>query len=224
MNERIYETTTSTDNSILTSKSTAPRLMKDTGFREDNNKRFICRRNHFVANFWKAKERGQLFTTESGEHRITVWAKKAGEGIVLKKNIKEQRRKKNDIPSFTELKTSTDYEYSMTEYGIKDNIIIKEKSDVYRYRFILQCEHVTPQIVELENRILFLSNDTGNEVFFIPASFMMDAIGIVSTDVYYELTPQPKGVFQLTVTADGEWVNAKERVFPVIIYPQISRG
>lgn len=118
-------------------------------------------------------------------------------GIVQKKTRKEKKSKKKDVLIFTEVKSGTDYEYPLAGYGIKENIIEKEKADEYSYSVILQCEHVTPQVVESEKRIVFLSNDTGEEIFFIQVPFTTDAKGEVPTDVSYELTTKTTGVFQL---------------------------
>ena len=208
---------------------------------EEDSKRFTCRRNHFAASFCKEKESNQLFTIESGEHKMTVFTKpesengndakensnstkgtNIGEGIVPTKTRKQQLGKKKDVLKFADVKAGTDYEYSVAGYGVKENIIVKEKAEDYRYAFYLKCEHVTPQFAEAEKRIAFASNDTGKEVFYIPAPFMTDANGVVSADVTYELTENPKGEYVLTVIADSEWMNATERVFPVTIDPQIN--
>ena len=208
---------------------------------EEDSKRFASRRNHFAASFCKEKESNQLFTVESGEHKVTVFTKPEketgndakdnsnstkgvhiGKVIVPTKVQKQQLGKKKDVITFADVKAGTDYEYSVAGYGVKENIIVKEKAKDYRYAFYLQCEHVTPELEEVENRIAFFSNKTGKEVFYIPAPFMTDANGVVSADVTYELTENPKGVYVLTVTADSEWMNATERVFPVTIDPQIN--
>lgn len=67
----------------------------------------------------------------------------------------------------------------------------------------------------------FLSEETGDEVFFIPAPFMQDANGAISTGVFYEVKKTVSGELQMTVIADSEWMNAQERAFPVVIDPQI---
>lgn len=167
---------------------------------EEDNKRFTCRRNHFVASFCKEKESNQLFSIENEAHRITVFTKPEsedgssskkgthiGKGIVPTKTRKQHLGKKKDVLTFADVKAGADYEYSVAGYGVKENIIVKEKAEDYHYAFYLQCEHVTPELEETENRIAFFSNNTGKEVFYIPAPFMTDANGVVSADVSYKL-------------------------------------
>ena len=66
---------------------------------EEDNRSYTCKRNHFAASFSKHQESDQLFTIESGEHRITVLAKNE-KGILPKKTRKEQLGKKKDVLTF----------------------------------------------------------------------------------------------------------------------------
>ena len=56
----------------------------------------------------------------------------------------------------------------------------------------------------------------------MPAPFMFDDSGALSTDVYYTLTQSGKYKYELKVTASNEWINAKERDFPVTIDPTVN--
>ena len=81
---------------------------------------------------------------------------------------------------------------------------------------------MTAQFNESNKRIAFVSNETGKEVFFIPAPFMTDANGVTSTAVSYEVKNITNGDMILNVVADSEWLNAQTRAFPVVIDPQIQ--
>lgn len=91
-----------------------------------------------------------------------------------------------------------------------------------RYPFIIHYENVTPILEKGMTRISFISNETKEEIFFIPEPFMCDANGTMSTDVSYEITNIDSNTSYLTITADRDFINASERVFPVIIDPQIK--
>ena len=68
---------------------------------------------------------------------------------------------------------------------------------------------------------MFLSKETDEEIFFIPAPFMTDANGNRSNEVHYEVKAFSNGKVYLTVVADPRWINAEGRAFPVTIDPQI---
>ena len=194
---------------------------------EEDGRHFVCGKNHFKARFSREEENDELFSIESGMHRVTVSAKKnkkrKNHGVkphVHKKNIEGFER--TDMLVFEAVQDGADYEYSVTGNGVKENIVVKEKADVYRYPFVLHMENVTAEFDETNKRVAFISNENGEEVFFIPAPFMTDANGIISTAVTYELKNAANGDAILTVTPDSEWMNIKYRSFPVVIDPQIQ--
>lgn len=116
---------------------------------------------------------------------------------------------------------NADMEYRVTGNGVKEDIIVKEKADVYRYPFTISMENITADFKEDEQCVSFKSMETEEEVFYIPAPFMQDANGVVSTGVFYEVKEIADGAMQLTVIADSEWMNAEDRAFPVVIDPQV---
>ena len=193
---------------------------------EEDGRHFVCGKNHFKARFSREEENDELFSIESGMHRVTVSAKKnkkhKNHGVkphVHKKDIEGFER--TDMLVFEGIHDGADYEYSVTGNGVKENIVVKEKADVYRYPFVLHMENVTAKFDESNNRVALISNENGEEVFFIPAPFMTDANGIISTAVSYELKNVANGDAMLTVTADSDWINDDGRAFPVVIDPQI---
>ena len=193
----------------------------------EDGRHFVSGKNHFIAKFSKEEENDELFSIESGMHRVTVSAKKnkkhKNHGVkphIHKKNMEGFER--TDMLVFEGVHDGADYEYSVTGNGVKENIVVKEKADVYRYPFVLHMENVTAKFDESNNRVAFISNENGEEVFFIPAPFMTDANGIISTAVTYELKNAANGDAILTVTPDSEWMNVKYRSFPVVIDPQIQ--
>ena len=194
---------------------------------EEDGRHFVNGSNRFIAKFSREAENDELFSIESGMHCVTVSAKKnrkqRNKGVMPKLRKKSAEDfKKTDCLVFEGVQDGSDYEYSVNGNGVKENIIVKEKADVYRYSFVLRQENVTAKFDEESKRISFISNENGEEVFCIPAPFMTDANGVASTAVEYELKFATNGDALLNVTADSEWVNANERVFPIVIDPQIQ--
>lgn len=192
----------------------------------DDGRHFTCGKNCFVAKFSSEEDNDDIFSIEHGMHRVTVSARKnkknKNNGVKphLHKNLKEGTGA-TDILTFTDITPDTDYEYSVEGSGVKENIVVRKPALTYRYPFTLRCDNVTVQFDERAKRIAFISTETGDEVFFIPAPFMTDANGITSTAVNFEVKPSNNGTVLLTVTADADWLNSAKRAFPVAIDPQI---
>ena len=187
----------------------------NTLFLEDDRRHYKNGKNIFIAKF-SCEEDDELFSVEQGKHRITVSAKKDKQRTqgITPKLCQNTLVYENVVPS-------TDMEYSVVSDGVKENIIVKEKADTYRYPFIIRSEHLTTTFDETSKRVSFVSDETEEEVFYIPAPFMTDAKGAVSTDVFYEVKKISSEETQISVIADIAWMNDEERVFPVTIDPQI---
>ena len=194
---------------------------------DEDGRHFTCGKNHFLTKFSREEDNDDIFSIEQGMHKVTVSArrnkknKNKGVNPRLHKNEKEGIRA-TDLITFADVEPDTDYEYSVEGSGVKENIVVKKPAAVYRYPFALRCENVTARFDERAKRIAFVSNETGDEVFFIPAPFMTDANGITSTAVNFEVKTSDNGAVLLTVTADADWMNSPKRAFPVAIDPQIK--
>ena len=57
--------------------------------------------------------------------------------------------------------------------------------------------------------------------FYIPSPIMFDAAGAQSDAAYYEVSEENADRLIIKVIADADWINAEDRVFPVVIDPQI---
>ncbi|MBR4031257.1 MAG: hypothetical protein IKJ07_00815, partial [Clostridia bacterium] len=201
--------------------------VEDTIVEDEDGRHFTCGKNHFVAKFSREDDNDDIFSIEHGMHKVTVCARKnkknKNKGVKphLQKNNKDGIRA-TDLLTFADVEPETDYEYSVEGSGVKENIVVKKPAAIYRYPFLLKCENVTAQFDEKAKRIAFISNESGDEVFYIPSPFMSDDNGIVSTAVNYEMRTTENNEVYLTITADADWINSPERAFPVTIDPQIK--
>lgn len=109
--------------------------------------------------------------------------------------------------------------YTAYGYNIKEQIIVNEKQAQYCYDFLLQTDGLNA--VLNDDNSISLADEGGNVIYSIPAPYMADAVGNTSADVEYTLTQVAEG-YVLTVEANAEWINEKERVFPVAIDPTIE--
>ncbi len=120
---------------------------------------------------------------------------------------------------YVEENSSLQYEVNPT--GVKENIIVHSAADTYTYTFEFKAKGVSLKQCE-DGSIEVIANDTNEVVFIIPKPFMTDAEGRYSEDVTYTLSNVKKNKATLTVTADANWINSEETVFPVTIDPVIT--
>ena len=121
-------------------------------------------------------------------------------------------------------------EYRFSGNNVKENIVVKEKAEEYRYLFRLDTQGLKLRLSE-DNANLELYSEKTKEngdkeevlEFTIPSPYMYDANEAASEEVYYELEPEEnvEGKYAFAVVADADWMNAPDRVFPVTIDPQI---
>lgn len=187
---------------------------------EDDGKHFRSNKEAFNARFGNNGEGHELFSINQGHHGITVSAVAVHHEMIAD----VCPRFHDNVPNALILEDAiqgADLEYSVTADGVKENIVVKEKAESYQYGFAVHCENVAAVLDQSRKQVSFTSKETGNEVFYIPAPFMTDANGIVSMDVAYEVAEVSEDEFLITVSANSDWINAEERVFPVVIDPQV---
>jgi len=140
-----------------------------------------------------------------------------------KPTIEEASKLYNHTSSvkYTNLFNGADLEYVLSGSKLKENIIVNEKASSYVYSFNLNLTGLYAVLNE-DGSISLIGNNTDKIEFTIPKGYMFDAAGNYSENVTYTLTSKPNGNYTLTVTADSEWINSDEIVFPVTVDPTIS--
>lgn len=114
---------------------------------------------------------------------------------------------------------NTDLVYHNSGYTIKESIVINQPQENYQYSFIVGTKNVTPALGD-DGSILF-TDKKGDLIYTIPAPFMVDASGAISTDAKYDLSKQDSR-WILDVTADASWMNDSSRQFPVTLDPTVT--
>ena len=149
----------------------------------------------------------------------------------VKPAMKGALQSKDGAAVYENADKDTDIEYLVHGGGVKENIIIKERAEEYKYLFALNTEGLKMRLSD-DNGSLELYTESAGEngemvakvEVTIPAPFMYDANGTSNDGVYFELEPQQNGRYVFSVVADAEWINAEERAFPVTVDPQIVTG
>lgn len=112
-----------------------------------------------------------------------------------------------------------DLRYEASGYDIKEEIIIHQPQNSYRYDFLLTLDGLTALMNEDGSIDLLDENDV--VIYEIPAPYMIDGAGEFSVAVEYSILEVENGVI-LTVVADEEWINDSSREFPVTIDPSLN--
>ena len=121
---------------------------------------------------------------------------------------------------YSNVKADTDLEYIMVGNDIKENIVVKARSNSYTYQFNMTLTGLMA-ILNENGSISLIDSVTGQQQYIIPAPYMVDAAGNHSDAVSYTLKNTGEGQYALTVTADSRWINAADRAFPVKIDPTL---
>ena len=116
---------------------------------------------------------------------------------------------------------NVDLEYILVSNNIKENIIVKSAKSEYVFNFTLSLNNLSAEKAS-DGSILISDTSSCEPVYVIPAGFMFDSAGEKSDLVEYDLASSGNGKYLLTITADKEWANDEERVFPLTIDPSIG--
>ncbi|MCI6929584.1 MAG: DNRLRE domain-containing protein, partial [Ruminococcus sp.] len=115
----------------------------------------------------------------------------------------------------------TNIEYIVNGSGVKENIVVKSAQSSYEYNFEIAVKDVTLSLAE-DGCIYAKDTTTGTTVFVMPKPFMLDANYEYSNKVSYSLSAKNKHKYEITISADSEWLNSSKRAFPVTIDPAIQ--
>ena len=172
-----------------------------------------------------------LFSLHDGNTKLTLSlnnAVKGVKGVVTNNDDSEETTQLQKMMNLEKLSSSViyrdilsgvDLEYVLVGNSIKENIIIKEKADSYSYEFELSLNGLSAS--PCEDGSISLTDRNGSIRYVIPAPIIFDAEGIPGSASYALSEQNGNGKYNLTVTADSEWLNSEERVFPVTLDPAI---
>ena len=148
-----------------------------------------------------------------------------GQGFSKEKwSVLSENAKRSKLPNlssgltYKEVLENIDLQYTVTPSGIKENIILNQKSNFNSY-----TQTITVQNLELvkneDGSINALDSETKEIVFVIQAPLMEDSDGGLTRDIKVELI-QKGDTYTLTYYLDEQWLETA--VYPVIVDPSIT--
>ncbi len=141
--------------------------------------------------------------------------------IKLKQSNDSKIRKQRSISSYMEevsydnILDGVDVEYQTLPTKVKETIILKNNQTKS-----LRFEVSTNLLLEIKNGAIIAKNQN-NQVFTIEKPYMEDSIGSMNENITYELINQ-NGIYEILLKLDSDWLDSKDRVYPVYIDPTIS--
>ncbi|QLY78026.1 carbohydrate binding domain-containing protein [Clostridium intestinale] len=121
--------------------------------------------------------------------------------------------------AFEEVKPNINLEYKLISDSIKESIIINKPTDINKFSFNFNMKNLKPELKD--NQIILSDKDTGKEIMRMQAPFMVDAKGEQTDRVKLSFDKKEKG-HVLTLELDKEWLNSKDRQYPIIVDPSFE--
>ena len=194
----------------------------------------ISTKNAKIKFLKKTNGSNKIFTIQNGDQKLTlslIGANKKVTGKVTnhQSEFDAQTTKLEKMTTldhvnatvrYEEILRDTDLEYIVSGVNIKENIIVKNRQDSYRYSFEMCLNNLTAELTE-KGEIQIFNSSAAQPVYLIPAPVMWDSARSASEAVCYELSNYGNGKYTLTVVADATWMNESDRAFPVTIDPPI---
>ncbi|WP_290773297.1 DNRLRE domain-containing protein [Anaerofustis sp.] len=134
-----------------------------------------------------------------------------------------EREEKNTKIVYGSDEENIDIEYIPIDNGIKENIIINSPTDKNIFKYKIECEGMIPYIPEVGGVIFYDKNNPKEEIGAILTPYMTDSSenGGYSEDLKYSIEKTEEGIdtYILTLTVSKEYLESKDRVYPIIIDP-----
>ena len=190
---------------------------------------YVTKSNKFRVKFAKNSNQKKLVSIKMGDYSVSLSllnkTKKNNSSMKQEKKAKIEdltaASKASQKIYYENILPDTNIEYIVNGSGVKENIVIKSAQNNYQYSFEIDVKDLTLTL-EDDGCIYAKDVNTGKTVFVLPKPFMLDANYEYSDNVNYSISSKNKKKYEITVTADAEWINSSDRTFPVTIDPAIQ--
>lgn len=118
------------------------------------------------------------------------------------------------------LKLGVDVEYIVLPSQVKENIILQSPTNITSYVITVQTEGLVASL-RSDRSIEFL-NENQEVIFTMWAPYMYDSASALSEQIRVRMADKGNGQYVITLVPDAAWLNAPERVYPVVIDPVVA--
>ncbi len=118
------------------------------------------------------------------------------------------------------LAQNVDLEYVVLPSRVKESILLQSPANVSAYVMNIQTVGLSARL--LSSREIEFYNADDEVIFTMWAPYMYDSAGELSQNITVELAAVRAGQYLVKITPDAAWLSSPNRVYPVIIDPDIS--
>lgn len=186
----------------------------NTLVRQNNeNDIYSNKANDFKANFPSSITKGKPIKIEKDNRVLEL--------IPLDGNFSRSSVKDNAI-LYNDVLKGVDYQYTVLNSGVKEDIILNHYVDQNTFRFEIKAKDL--DLREEKGAIFGYEKGEKKPSWTISAPYMVDGSGKISENLEIHLQKRLLVNDIVTVTADKDWLAAKERAYPVRIDPTVEIG
>ena len=167
--------------------------------------------NSYKVKFPKSLDKS-LFEIESDNNYIQIKLK----DFNLLKPLPKIKKKSREI-IYNNVLDNIDFEYKTLSNKVKETIILN-KDSIKKLDFII----TTNLDLSLEDKYIIAKKDN-KIIFTIDAPFMKDSNEVINNNIDYTLFKH-SNYYELGLNLDFEWLNSKDRKYPIYIDPTISNN
>ena len=184
----------------------------DNRLQEENGLYHTTRNNYHL--WFPKRVETYLFKVETRECYMEFYLENANSSTI---QYYEGKWKNKSKVVYSNVLNNVDIEYKILPNKLKESIILKNNMN-QNLNFIIKTNL---ELKQEQNKILAYKED--KFIFEIEKSFMRDNNDKESNNIMYQLSKQDDQYF-LHLVLDEDWLNEKEREFPVVVDPTIMEG
>ena len=149
---------------------------------------------------------------------IKISKDKATLELVPKDKIYENATVKENAILYNNVDDSDDVQYTITDNGVKEEIILDKWRDKHEFSYLFSAEqyHATLE----NNQVVITKKGDKKTLFVLSAPAMIDHSGEKSDAITLSLK-ESKDQYELTIDADKDWLKSPDRSYPVRIDPTV---
>lgn len=162
--------------------------------------------------------------SEEADNNI-VTVKEVSPSLTENKLIPESEEKTilkniNSKVKYENIKEGVSLEYQIKSKTVKESIVLDNKIENPIFKFNINVKNLSAVLNEDKSISFYDDKDNSNLVYTMNSPFMFDKKGEISKDIEAILDKNNNG-YILTLQPNKEWLDAAERIYPVVIDPSV---
>ena len=117
---------------------------------------------------------------------------------------------------------NVDIEYVSSPLGVKENIILRNKSAANTFTTNYHIGNLTAK--QLDEKTIALLDKDDKVAYYISTPYMVDANNDMSEEIKLNIANNSNGILTVELTADSKWLYDEQRTYPVAIDPTFTTG